>query len=141
MRELKNPFILQLEAPLSLLHRFAFISDVSYYVARTLLSTVLVIHDRPFLGLFSRYSFYSQWIAMFLSNTRCFYRNSEKPVDPLTQHVKFCTWLRKTITIVFRGEVNFIDIYTRYFIIYIFLNYLIGHRVRCNFWYNNAKTL
>jgi len=58
LRELKNPFILQLEAPLSLLHRFAFISHVFYYVAHTLLSTVLVIHDWPFLGLFSRYSFY-----------------------------------------------------------------------------------
>lgn len=90
LRELKNPFILQLEAPLSLLHRFAFIFHVFYYVARTLLSTVLVIHDRPFLGLFSRYSFYSQWIAMFLSNTRCFYCNSEKSVDLLTECATFC---------------------------------------------------
>lgn len=79
LRELKNPFILQLEAPLSLLHRFAFISHVFYYVARTLLSTVLVIHDQ-LLGLFSRYAFYLQWIAMFLSNTRCFYCDSEKPI-------------------------------------------------------------
>lgn len=52
LSELKNPFILQLEAPLSLLHLFTFISPVSYYIAPTMLSTVLVIHDRSSVDLF-----------------------------------------------------------------------------------------
>jgi hypothetical protein len=42
LRELKNPFILQLEAPLSLLHSLSSLLPLII----PLLSTVLVIHDR-----------------------------------------------------------------------------------------------
>lgn len=64
LRELKNPFILQLEAPLSLLHRFAFISHVSFIMSRVRCS-------QPFSWfMISRSSVYSRNIPFIRNESR-----------------------------------------------------------------------